>query len=116
MIQFTPTLAQQDLILGFNDQLSLYGHTLTYSGTNFPCLMTPANPAEPEFLSNAFPDPREVSIAFALGTSNVSGVVAQSTLTDEMGQQWTALKKVENPSEITTQIWLQKVVAGVDTD
>lgn len=104
------------LVDGFKCQLNEYGHTLTYSGTNFQCLMTPANPAEPEFLSDAFPDAREISIATALGTSAVTGVTAQTALTDEQGQSWVSIKRVENPSEITTQLWLQKVVAGVDTD
>lgn len=101
--------------MGFQDQLSLYGHMLTYSGTSFACLMAPANPVEPEFLSSEFPDPREVSVASALWTSAITGVPEQTALTDELGQQWTALKRVENPSQITVQLWMTKVTPG-DTD
>jgi len=114
MATFAPTLAQQDLILAFQDQLSLYGHTLTSTGTNsFDCLLTPANPAEPEFME-IFKDAREVSIASALRTSITNGITAQTTLTDEMGQQWVTINRVDNPSQITVEFWMTKV-ASVDT-
>src|SRR5579872_3985507 len=116
MFQFTPTQAQRDLIQGFNEQLNWFGHTLTYSGTNIPCLMTPANPVAPEFLLDAFPDYREVSIASALRSLATNGVTAQTTVADEMNQSWTVIKRADNPSTITVEFWLHKIVAGVDTD
>ena len=109
MATFAPTLAQQDLILAFQDQLGLYGHTLTSTGTNsFPCLMSPANPAEPELLE-MFSDLREVTIATVLNSNLPNWVIAQMQLTDESGQQWTTIKRINNPSDIAAQIWMTKV-------
>jgi len=107
MPTLAPTLAQQDLILAFQDQLSLYGHALTSTGTNsFQCLMTPASPAELVF-DELLKDLREVSVVTALSVPN--WVVAQMQLTDETGQQWTTLKRIDNPSGIAVEIWVQKV-------
>lgn len=109
MATFAPTLAQQDLILAFQDQLSLYGHTLTSTGTNsFSCLMTPANPADLDIIE-MFKDPREVSVATVLNSDVSDWIVAQMTLTDETGQQWVTMNRVNNPSNIATEFWLQKV-------
>ena len=104
----TLTLGQQCLAEGFNDQKANYGHVLS-SGTNsFPCLMSPANPADPDMLE-MFSDLREVSIVTVLGSELPSWVVAQMQLTDENGQAWTAMKRINNPSNIASEVWVQKV-------
>lgn len=113
MAIFNPTLAQQDLIAAFSDQLYYYGHVLL-SGTNsFPCLMAEANPADPELLE-FFQDKREVSIAEVLRTDFPSWLVAQMTLTDENGQDWVAVNIADNPATISTKFTLIKV-EDVDT-
>jgi len=109
MAIFAPTLAQQDLILAFQDQLGLYGHTVTSTGTNsFSCLMTPANSADPDMLE-MFSDLREVSVITALNSAVPSNLVAQMTVTDETSQAWVLMKRIDNPSEISVQFWAQKV-------
>jgi hypothetical protein len=105
------TLAQQCLADGFNDQKVNYGHVLSSGTNNFPCLMTPASPADLAF-DEMFKDLREVSIATVLGSELPSWVVAQMQLTDESGQGWTTLKRINNPSDIASEVWVQKVTAN----
>src|SRR6185312_12457734 len=108
------TLGQKMLVQGFELQLRNYGHTLTFGGTNsFQCLMSPANPVDPDFVE-MFKDPREVSIATALPTSATAADTAQTTLTDESGQQWVTVNRVDNPSQITVEFWLTKVTSVDD--
>jgi len=102
------TLGQKMLVQGFELQLKMYGHVLM-SGTNtFPCLMTPASPADLDIVE-MFSDIREVSVATVLNSDEPAWIVAQMTLTDEMGQDWVSMKRVNNPSNIATEFWLQKV-------
>ena len=105
----TPTLslAQQDLVLAFRDQLTYYGHILT-SGTNtFPALMTPVSPVDLAMIE-MFQDKREVSIATALRSDVPAGIVAQSSMTDENSQSYTVMQRNDNPSQIYVEFWMVK--------
>lgn len=94
--------------MAFQDQLSLYGHVLMYGTNTFPCLMTPASPADLDIVE-MFSDIREVSVATVLNSDVPDWIVAQMALTDEMGQDWISMKRVNNTSNISTEFWLQKV-------
>jgi hypothetical protein len=104
----TLTLGQQRLVDAFNIQLGEFGHVLS-SGTNsFPCLITAVAPAELA-MTEMFSDLREVSKVRALQTDLPAGIVAQVQLTDENGQAWTTLKRVNNASQICAEFWVQQI-------
>jgi hypothetical protein len=108
----TLTAAQQDLVLAFQDQLGRFGHVMS-SGTNsFPCTVIAMNPVDIA-MSELFQDKREVSVVTALKTDLPSGIVAQSTFTDENNQSWTVMQRENNSSTICTKFW---VVQQTDKD
>lgn len=102
------TVGQLDLVAGFQEQLALYGRTLTDqdgSGITFQALMTSEPPVDPRLDLGS--DLREVTFAYCLRPT--PAIAEQDELVDDSMVIWKVVKLIDNPAQITVVFTLVRV-------
>lgn len=102
------TSAQLDLVSGFQEQLALYGRTLTDqdgSGTRFQALLTSEPPIDPRLDLGS--DLRELCFAYCLRPT--PAINEQDELVDDSMTIWKVVKVIDNPAQITVVFSLVRV-------